>query len=228
MFDLHLKRLANDRVKGIYTVAGVPGKMPDRLRAMSPEAAESFESELSEVVVVSDMIRTAEQSLTAIKTRQGSQPPGYSGHNFGFSADAALKETMKNLGVKTKRDLDVWMEKRGWYCHRRDHAMVLEAWHYNYLGVGFKVTETDRSTNPALQAKIMREYGAHLSPDDTMCQRLLGSLKLYHGEIDGIIGPRSREAVKAFQRTWNLKQDGLLNDRTRRTLSFVTATVLWH
>ena len=49
-------------------------------------------------------------------------------------------------------------------------------------------------------------------------QELLKSLDLYHGPIDGLQGPNTTNAVKAFQRMNGLDDDGIVGPKTRRAM----------
>lgn len=50
-------------------------------------------------------------------------------------------------------------------------------------------------------------------------QLLLAYLGFYHGEIDGIWGPKSRAGMEAFQRRWgDLTVDGILGEQTQAAL----------
>ncbi|MBW4634954.1 MAG: peptidoglycan-binding protein [Iphinoe sp. HA4291-MV1] len=49
-------------------------------------------------------------------------------------------------------------------------------------------------------------------------QDLLQRYKLYTGAIDGIFGPATTKAVKAFQHRVFLKEDGIVGDKTWRAL----------
>lgn len=224
---IRLRRLPVE-VHGIYTIAGIPGRMPPRALFLEPEAADSFTTQLLDRVVVSDVLRSAESSLNAVRRGRGAQAPGFSAHNYGKAIDLDVKATMKALGLKTKADLDAWMEQRGWYCHRRDHRMDSESWHYNFLGVGYVVSAKSKRTSGDVEALIVRQYGADMVPGDSQCQAMLASLRMYHGEVDGIVGDMTREAVRVFQRAWaskRVKETGKLDADTRRTLAFVTATL---
>ena len=110
---LTLVALTGDQVRGIYGKR--KNELPERMRYLSPAAAQSYVEDLSSVVVVSDMFRSAESSLQAKRERRGAQRPAYSGHNYGYSIDIDVGATMKALGLNTKRELDAWMNARGWY-----------------------------------------------------------------------------------------------------------------
>lgn len=216
---LHLDLVAVPPCKGIYAVKGLDFKsLPARMRFLASDAAASF-AEIEPWAVVSDMWRSPESSLQAVREGRGAQPPGWSAHGIGLAIDLDIAASKALLGVATKAALDATMERHGWFCHRRDHVLGFEAWHYNFLGVGAKVAGA--LTSDEVEAAILARHGAELAPDDAECQRLLAKLGMYGGEIDGDIGPRSREAARAFERAWGLNVDGVLDARTRRTLAFV-------
>jgi hypothetical protein len=221
---LKLVRLEADEVLGIYGEG--KDEMPLRALYLQPVAAASFRSHLSAVVQVSDMLRSAEASLSARSRGRGAQRPGYSGHNFGFCIDLAVRNTMKRLGVKSKRELDSWMASKGWVCHRRDHKRDHEEWHYNYFGRNQSkwVFDKDRKTSSGLERMLTHKYGRwwhRMSNEDA--QRGLTRLGMYDGDVDGALGPISKESIRAFQRAWLIKESGSLSVMTRRTLAYVTS-----
>jgi len=66
-------------------------------------------------------------------------------------------------------------------------------------------------------------YGDAWKLTKTTAQSCLAKLGFYHGEIDGAIGPQSKQAIAAFQRAWRLKADETLTPQTLRVLWFVAA-----
>lgn len=220
---LKLSALRASAVMGIYTIKGVADQLRDDMRFLAPDAAASYRANLASSLVLSDMFRTGAGSLQAVREGRGAMPPGFSGHNFGLSIDVDLGTTMKRMGMKSKADFDAWMENWGWFCHRRDHHMDFEAWHFNYLG-RVTISPTVKTTAGYLEMEIQHRYGLELAPDDEACQRMLTDLGLYHGEIDGDIGPLSTTAIRAFERCWGREETGRLDARTRRTLAYVTAS----
>lgn len=227
MLALKLVPLGVDYVRGIYKVDGKPARLPARMRLLHPSAAAMF-NRIAHWAVVSDMFRSPESSLQAVREGRGAQRPGYSGHNYGLSIDLDLEASMERLAESRglarhrvdKTILDLAMRDAGWWCHRLDHKMEFEAWHFNALWPDAKVYGT--RTSDELEKLILRTYGADLRPDARECQHMLKKLRMYSGEIDGIIGRLSREGTEAFQRTWGIKPTGDLDERTRRTLAYVT------
>ena len=50
-------------------------------------------------------------------------------------------------------------------------------------------------------------------------QSVLSELGFYKGKIDGILGKRTRLAIKKYQKTRSLKADGILGDKTKLCLA---------
>lgn len=241
--NLDLVALPKDTT-GIYTIKGVENRMPERMLWLNPAAAVAFAT-IAPWVVVSDVFRTAESSLEAVKAKRGAQPPGYSAHNYGLAIDVDIEQSRIRLGdhgygdvdgyvgldhEASKGELDEAMEAVGFYCHRVDHLNGFEAWHYNYLGIGTEIDkERFRSTSGYIEAKIARLYGSEFKLGNMDVQSKLTELRMYHGEIDGIVGPRTRMAVEVFCRAWQLIVPSMLNSsseastRFKRTLAYVTA-----
>jgi hypothetical protein len=55
----------------------------------------------------------------------------------------------------------------------------------------------------------------YLNDDATVAavQRRLGQLGYYHGSVDAVIGPQTREAIAAFQSTHGMAVDGMITTR---------------
>lgn len=225
---LELKALA-PTTRGIYNTRAGPGTLPERFRYLWPPAADAFG--LLELdtggLVYSDILRSAEESLAAMQRKAGVQPPGFSGHNFGFSVDVAVDETMKLRSWDYER-LSKELEAHGWYCHRRDGVRGYgksESWHFNYLGPGggkYLVLARPGAWAAPLEARVQDVYGTALRLTDAELQACLKKLGMYAGDVDGMVGPLSKQAIGAFQRAWRLPE-GPADDRTRRVLAFVAA-----
>lgn len=225
------------RVPGVLGIYGKSGDVfPERMSLLHPTAAKAFaelEAALGCKVRVSDMFRTAEQSFTAMQQKTGVQPPAYSLHNYGIAIDIATDAVLKATGFD-KPKLDMFFASFGWHCHRKDGQRGSEDWHYNHFGVNIEAAPflaaaaKSKVTSAAGEARIQALYGSALRLNDVQAQTALATLKLYGGEIDGAFGTRSREALKAFQRTWKIAATGDLDERTQRVLAYVTATVRIH
>lgn len=215
--------------RGIYTTRAGPNTLPERFRYLHPQAAVGFAQLEAGTggLIYTDILRSAEESLHAAQTKTGVQPPGYSGHNFGFSFDCDIEGTMRAHGWDYARLLRE-LEGYGWYCHRRDGAAGWkrsEMWHYNYFGADapkYLALERTKGWGAPLEQLVVDIYGKDFELDDVGVQINLKKLGMYAGDIDGLIGPLSLQAVWAFQRAW-LVPGRILDARTKRVLAFVAA-----
>lgn len=234
---LHLDVVPMDpkRVRGTYnTKANGPNSMRPDMLFLHPAAAASY-ADIAAWFVCSDMFRSPESSLDAVESGRGALLPGYSRHGFGLAVDADIDASLVRLGVHlklgrdaTKAEMDREMERAGFYCHRRDHLRKKEAYHFNWLGKGTEIAPQFRTTYGYGEAQLVRMYD--LTPEDDACQAMLRELhrrdpKTYldPGPVDNDPGPRTGAAVKVFQLKWHLRANGVLDHRTGRTLSLVSA-----
>lgn len=203
--------------------------IPKWMRMLHPEAADSvlqLEKD-SGGLVYNDVWRSAEVSLWAMKQKSGVMPPSFSGHNFGLSIDFAVEHTLKKLNWTYAQFLK-FLEDRRWFCHRRDAALGSESWHFNFLPNGLPVGTLDVK-KPAtwalpVEQRMLLLYSEQLLLTPSQVQAGLKQLKMYSGDVDGILGPISSSAISVFQRAWGLPVTGEPNKTTQRTLAFVTAT----
>lgn len=225
---LRLMNIPADKTIGCYDGnrnGKVDDPLPARMRFVHPSAASDF-LVIAPYVVVSDLFRSPESSLAAVRAGRGAKAPGFSAHNFGLAVDIDVGAAMKKTRLKTKRDLDGWLSDNGWWCHRVDHQITPlkgESHHYNYLGRDFVLPPGAKSTAPSIEARIVALYGNDFLLCAKDLQWALRTLRLYAGEIDGDAGPLTREAVRAFQRTWNLPDTGKADAKTQRTLAYITS-----
>ncbi len=198
---------------------GKAREMPVRALWLAPDAAKVFNADMYDKVVVSDMFRSPDSSKAAVAAGRGAAAPGWSAHNYGRAIDIDVRQTMRNLGLGTKAELDVWMSAHGWWCWREDHVMPAwkprpnEAWHYywapkgvEYIGGGSVQwwNRTMGTDYPPL------EWGI---PTHEQRQKWLRDAGFYHGEIDGKWGSMSKQAYYAFTVAWG--------PRTDRTLAYM-------
>ena len=226
---IKLKKLPDDTL-GIYGAS--KDLLGARQRYLHPFAARSLARIVRDGLALhlSDVYRSPVDSLRAVREKVGVKAPGYSGHNFGFSVDIDVRRALTANGW-SKREMDAELEKYGWFCHRLDHRMGIESWHYNYLGeedlVGCALylehVRPGRTTARALEAKIQAHYGAAFAYDTAQLQRYLSELKMYTGEIDGDAGPLTEEAVRVFQRAWGIKVTGVVSAEVERVVAVVAA-----
>ena len=215
---VRLVKLNHEAIQGIY---GKDGKQfAKRMSFLHPDAAIAFW--LLPDITLSDMWRSASASHARwTKNPRIAKPPAYSAHNFGLAIDVAVTQTLEELGL-TKPELDEIMRTHGWWCHRMDGKRRAEEWHYNYLGQDHEQPKNESRTAAAVERKIKAMYEHQwLAMDTSDVQRALSERGLYSGEVDGLIGQQTINAVRNFQQMWTLKPDGVAGPKTCRLLWFV-------
>jgi len=122
--------------RGIYG----PSKdsLPARMRWLHPAASEAFDR-IRDIVAVSDMFRSPEASLKAMREGRGAAAPGRSSHNYGRAIDIDVPWSLRLLGCG-KEQLDDLLAERGWWCWREDHELAKESWHYFFSPTPVKYT----------------------------------------------------------------------------------------
>jgi hypothetical protein len=190
-----------------------PLPVPRSYRLLAPDAADALLAiEAKQPLCYTDIFRTPELSLWARQQpgKRGVQPPGKSAHNFGLAIDLDVEGTLKLHGW-TYTELVNVMRAGGFFPHRPDGSRGHEEWHANYLGtdpgryLALQVPRLPHTWERAAEQQMLDLFGdAWLKPDARATQAALARLKLYGGEIDGDLGPRSAQALAAFRRTWGL------------------------
>jgi len=146
------------------TLRGIYGATKDKLGAHQLFGHPDLASAISRLesagvrLIFSDIFRSAKGSLDARRAKPGLvQPPGYSAHNFGLAVDIDHAAVMKELRIDKKK-LDELLASYGLYCHRTDHALASEAWHYNALGPGAerKKKEKEKGGDHGVSARASR------------------------------------------------------------------------
>jgi hypothetical protein len=204
-----------ERCAGIYDCDGDGKKteMPQRALWLAPGAAGAFQL-IADVVIVSDMFRSADSSLAALRAKRGAAAPGRSAHNYGRAIDVDVGATLRLLALRSKAELDAWMAERGWYCWRADHKLERESWHYYYApGLPRYPSAVTYSAGTAVAwwgRELAAQYPVRF--DTVRRQKALAALGFYSGALDGLRGPLTRLAEATCARAWGSSDD--------RTLAF--------
>jgi hypothetical protein len=220
---IQLKRLNN--VRGIY--GANKNLFPTRAAFLHPAAAAAFEKMEREAgpFDYSDILRGADESLAACKAGKATQPPGYSGHNFGLSFDIAVERVMKEKRWTYPR-LCTALTNFGWYPYRQDLSRGSEDWHFNYLGDKadeiLKRTSTRNLWQNAAEEAI-RVFYPNITPVGAYdIQVALKKLCLYSGDLDGHLGTLSFVAINLFNQQWGIGANAI-GERFQRTLAYVAS-----
>lgn len=176
-------------------------RMPATVTWFEPDAAKAF-MEMQEaceyLMQFTDLYRSVMFQIGARIKAKGSKkyrllaPATKSGHNFAWSFDVAIRETLRDFRSSkdpelvaagaNRASLGEWMKQFGWTGIRS------ESWHFNFLG-------EHRTT----VAKINAKYGDAMRLSNREVQQCLNSLLKDDLEeplvIDGILGRKSDKAA---------------------------------
>lgn len=215
----------------ILSLQQLPGvRGPAKFKFLAPDAADALMKIEDDTgrLIYNHIWWDAVLSRYARHMRRGTQLPAYSTHNYGLGVDLDVPAILQEKKI-TYEDLVYVMRKRGWYAHRRDGvADAPESGHFNFLGseaqTYLDMVTLDPSTwfRPGEQ-RIWERYGRYFVPDQEVIQRQLHQLGFFHGEFDLNCDFYMREAVIAFQRAWDLVENGIPDLILQRVLAFVAA-----
>lgn len=200
------------------------------MKYLAPDAAESLlklEKDTGGLIYL-DMWRDPVSSLVAKRTRRSSQIPGYSPHNYGLGFDIDLKRYLSEKKIRYE-DLLYFLKKRGWFCHRRDgDEKAPGADHFNFLGEApnqylLKCTMDPVTWDNAAEEKIFERHQSAFRLSTEQVQTQLATIGFYAGEPTGTNDLYTREAVMAFQRAWDLIENGQIDMTLCRVVAFVTS-----
>jgi len=209
---------------------GLPGvRMPSTVAWFEPEAADKF-AEMQEAcgwrMQFTDMYRSVSYQIKCIKRaseekRRLYAPPTKSGHNFAWSFDLSIRETLMAFrrsgnpelvaAGKNRNSLVDWMRQFGWTGIRK------ERWHFNFLG-----------KYPTTTSKINAVYGDALNLSNKDVQRCLNRLLDEDLVVDGILGRKSHAAALKSASRLGVSQNlaGGFTNWYRRVLAGATAVLV--
>lgn len=206
------------------------GWLPKRMSWMEPEAATEFErmtKTCDHRITFTDIYRSCMTQILAIRRaskrkRRLYAPPTKSGHNFAFSYDVDVEETLENFRksrvpelMAASRDdqaLGRWMLQFGFSGIRK------ERWHYNHLG-----------DHASTVKKIEAVHGADLALDNEDVQRALNRLVGKHLKhelnIDGMLGMKTTDAARLAYPILGYDDQGEFSGWFRRLVAGATVKI---
>ena len=227
MLVLKMKQAALPAWRG-YT-SNRTGFLPRRMSWMEPEAADSL-AKMMEVcggrIEVTDGFRSVLYQIESIREQKSKlrlfAKPTKSGHNFGFSIDIKIAETLENFRkskipglVAAGRDrpsLVRWMKKFGWTGIKK------ESWHFNFLG-----------PHESTVKKIESLYEPSLELDNNEVQLALNILVGKELDeqlvVNGVLDMKTNSAAKLADKVLNLNDRGSFSAWFRRVLAGATAEI---
>jgi len=200
--------------------------LPQRMALLNDSVCDSFiemNNACEERIVYTDAYRSVQSQIKLIGSSDKTKrrlfaTPTKSGHNFGFSLDVAVSESLSNLRNSSKKSLveagqsrdamAAFMLEFGW------SGISKEEWHFN--GPGCR----------NVSKKIDEVYGAFFLLSAKEMQSSLNELNGCNLTIDGVIGPKTKEQIIAAKKSLNIQpEDDSVTDWFRRVLSCATAKV---
>lgn len=223
-------RLTRVRVRAYRGYAWAKeGVLPRRWSWLEPEAAADFTRMIEacgDRLEFTDCFRSVMHQIKAIRKnphkRRLYAPPTKSGHNWGWSLDLAVDESLENfrasgvnelvLAGRDRNALARWMRQFGFTGIRK------ERWHFNHLG--------DHETTVK---KIEALYGPGfaLSNHDVQSalNKLLGKRLTRPLVVDGVLGVKSNTAANMADRILFTDDRGAFSAQFRRVLAGATAEI---
>jgi hypothetical protein len=206
------------------------GFLPKYMSWMEPEAADDLSRmnrACNDSVEYLGIYRTTRTQIQAKRGAPGFKkrlyaPPTKSGHQFGFSIDIAIDETLENFRKSSSSELRAasrdyqslvrWLKRYGFTGIKK------ERWHFNHL-CGHESTVK----------KIDAVYGQQLALDNEDVQRALNKLVSKDLEkpleIDGMLGPKTHKAAVIADKILGLDDGGNFSAWFRRVLAGATVTI---
>lgn len=239
-------RVPPEMVRGGYPIGKhTPNGMPLRALMVHPEVWPAFQR-VAPRIVITDLTRTAESSLSRMAEKPGLvQPPGWSPHGPGGALDKDTEASFLLGGFTHRFELDEFLRGHGfpmfWWKSGIDapkpNRPGAETYHNSWLPPDLRAPH-GRNTAAASEVLMLRWYPwldvSTWTDKARTAQYCLARLGHYHGAIDGAFGPLSRTALAMFQRalqvrSWCRKkgvtdfEEGKLDKATARALAFVAA-----
>ncbi len=205
---------------------------PARMKYLAPEAAASLavlERDTSGLIYT-DLWRDPVASLMARRKRSMCQVPGYSGHNYGIGACLDIQAILNEKKISYE-DLLYLLKKRGWFCYRRDgDPSKHDAEHFAFLGERSEKYLSKTTLDPTTwqrptEEMIYERHGPVFQLNLEQVQDELEKLGFYVGPRTTTIDAYLREGILAFQRAWDLVEDGNSSMQLQRVLAFVAAEI---
>jgi hypothetical protein len=202
------------------------GFLPPRMSTMQPDASAAL-LEMQEAcgwrMEFTDAYRSVLFQIECIKgaserKRRLYAPPTKSGHNFGWSIDVAVAETLKSFSRsgdvelrtagKDRHSLSLWMRQFGW------SGIKKESWHFDFLDGHRTVLQ-----------RIDAVYGSALQISNHDLQRALNKLLDCNLVVDGALGPKSHREMIRADRVLGTDDKANAGPWFRRVLAGATAVI---
>lgn len=230
--DPAFKGVVNVQVPGIYGTKGDP--LPKRMAKLVREAAVALNKVFQDVaqagghLYLSDMFRSAHEQQQAYNDYKTGRKSAFSPPSCGSVHEAARAIDIDafDTGIGHKRVRDI-LNKHGW-VNIVETLTGSECWHYEFRGD--KWEQYYAQNGYAAMARAMKkdignvlnlqqaiDHEEEIKKVQTALNKLFGS----NLEVDGMLGPMTRELVRRFQTEHGLQVDGVPGPITMEKLKEV-------
>jgi Putative peptidoglycan binding domain len=229
-----LKGVVQVLVPGIYP-RGEP--MPERMAKLVRKAALSLQDVYKDVVkagghlYLSDCFRTAADQHKAHLDYLSGRKKSYSPDTCSSVHEAARAIDIDafDTGIGHARVRAI-LNEHGW-SNITDSLTDSECWHYEFRGERWQAYRDEHDAG-AMAHGMKEEIGnvlgaaeaAERGGDVKWLQKALNTVLRLHLAVDGIYGPKTKDAVSSFQKAHGLQIDGVAGPITRARLKEVLGT----
>jgi hypothetical protein len=226
--DPNLRGVVNVSVPGIYGTKGNP--LPKRMAKLVREAAVALNLVFQDVaqagghLYLSDMFRSAEEQQQAHNDYLSGRKSAFSPPSCGsvHEAGRAIDIDAFDTGIGHKRVREI-LNKHGW-VNIVDTLTGSECWHYEFRGQ--KWQDFHDQNDYAAMARAMKtvlnlEDAVKREEEVKVLQTTLNKLYGLNLDVDGMLGPNTRDVVRRFQGEHGLQVDGVPGPITKQKLKEV-------
>jgi hypothetical protein len=231
--DPNLKGVVIVSVPGIYGTKGNP--LPKRMAKLVREAAEALNLVFQDVaqadghLYLSDMFRSAEEQEQAHNDYLTGRKSAFSPPSCGSVHEAARAIDIDafDTGIGHKRVRKI-LNKHGW-VNIVDTLTGSECWHYEFRGQKWQefhdqngYAEMARAMKKEIGNVLNLEAAVKKEEEIKLLQTTLNKLYGLNLDVDGMLGPKTRDAVRRFQAEHGLQVDGVPGPITKQKLKEAT------
>lgn len=224
--DQRLKNVVKVRVSGIYGRKGNP--LPIRMSKLVMPAAVALKKVFKEVVgsgghlFISDMFRSANQQQRAHEDWKSGRKTAYSPPSCHSVHEAARAIDIDafDTGIGHQRTREI-LNKHGW-VNIVDTLTGAECWHYEFRQKkweSYKEKHGYAAMAHAMKEEIGNLAGLRQAEAEKKAVRWLqdslNKILQIQLRVDGIIGEKTRKAIKAFQQKYGMQVDGVAGPITK-------------
>ena len=124
------------------------------------------------------------------------------------------------MGAQTRKAISNFQDKKGLQATGRiDQVTLLALNREGQLPNSGAVTQGEEAALPEKREPPAKVAKVQKNLTTEQVQAALLKAGFYKGKIDGIMGPKTKKAVKAFQGSRGLKADGVAGPQTQEALS---------